>query len=734
MPRQWPPARLLSAGLIIGVLLALTAVYLATHLPRLGVHTEPGTHGIRVVSVAPDSELRGLVQPGQEIIALRAGGQVFRLEPGDAIAEPDDAPTYRIYNRFFDRQAVIWQLLTTVDTELALIDPAHPPRLLANSVVSPVYLTVSASHTSSLSGLPVAFWFQLICGLSIFWMGVAAWAFVQNERGPQFYALAGFALALAIIASAIYTTRELAMHPDLFLALSRVNQFGAMLFAGAGTTLLWYYPTRLGRWRFEWFMIPAVALILSANWGQWTDSLDLTARVTLMCWAALDVVLAGIQWQRTRAEPVARARLKWFVFSWFGGVLGYLGLVVAPQLAGQPSVLHQKWAWILFVLSYLGIALGIVRFRLFDLDRWILLAWFWFLCGIVIIALDAVLIVILDMSTTLSLLVTLAIAGWLYFPLRQFFLRRLMPRFRRDTFASRLPEIISDAFDTYKDIDQEWQSIVQRSLQPLQVRKAPSNGAEATIRDSGLRLVMPTPSGTESLELGYADGGQRLFDRNDLAFVEQALMLFRYAENYRTRFQQGVLEERKRVARDLHDDVGARLLSIIYRAGETETAQLARECLGELRDVIQGLQKRGASLDQSFMRWRSEAHSRCQLFGIALDMTLEPGAGGFSLSPRTERNLMSILREFISNTVKHSNARHLAISISALDQSHLIMDCQDDGHGIGQQLSAGVGMCNIAERAGEIGGMAHWYSLLSGGTGLRCVIPAEPSALLTQKE
>lgn len=727
MPRQWPPARLLSAGLIIGFLLALIAIYLATHLPRVGIHTEPGVHGVRVVSVAPDSSLHGMVQPGQEIIALRSGNQFFRLEPGDAVAEPDDAPVYEIYNRFFERQTEIWELLRAPDTEFAIIDPGDPPQLLATSVVTPSYVSVFASHTSNLSGLPTAFWFQLICALSIFWMGIGAWAFVQNERGPQFYALAGFALALAIIASAIYTTRELAMEPALFLTLSRINQFGAMLFAGAGTTLLWYYPTRLGRWRFERFMVPAVALILAANWGQWTNSLDLTARLSLMCWAALDVILAVAQWRRTRTEPVARARLKWFVFSWFGGVLGYLSLVVAPQILGHPSIIHQQWAWILFVLSYLGIAMGIVRFRLFDLDRWILMAWFWFLCGVVVIAFDAILVVVLDMSTTLSLLVTLAIAGWLYFPLRQFFIRRLMPRAKRDHFANRLPELIADAFDTQKDINQEWQTILQRTLQPLQINQTDGSSPATAIKDSGLRLIVPAPSGPHSLELGYADGGQRLFDRNDLAFVDQTLMLFRYAENYRHRFQQGVMDERKRVARDLHDDVGARLLSVIYRAGESEAGQLARECLRELRDVIQGLQKQQTLLGRSFSRWQQEAADRCQLFGVELVTSLQPDAAALALSPRSERNLISILREFVTNTLKHADARNIDITLLASEQGYLLVDCQDNGQGISPDAMSGVGTHSIRERASEIGGTAIWYCPLSGGTGLQCSLPVTPA-------
>lgn len=726
MSRQWPPARLLSAGLTIGVLLALAAVYIATHLPRLGIVTEPGEVGIRVVAVDSRSGLHGSVAPGDELIALSNGSDVFRLEPGDAVAEPDDAPVYGQYNRFFQRQARIWALLQSPSLEVALVSAGKDSGFTASRIVDPRFQVITTRWEASLAGLPLVFWYQLACGLAIFWMGIGAWAFVQNERGPFYYALAGLALGLAIIASAIYTTRELAIAPDVFLTLSRVNQFGAMLFAGAGTTLLWYYPTRLGRFPFERFMAPAVALILAANWGQWVDSLDLTARVTLLLWAALDVVLAALQWRRTRTEPVARARLKWFIFAWFGGVLGYLGLVVVPQVLGQASIIHQQYAWVLFVFSYLGIAMGIVRFRLFDLDRWILMAWFWFLCGIMILALDAVLLVWLNMSTTLSLMVTLALVGWLYFPLRQLFMVRLLPTMTRAHLHNRLPAMIPGAFDAGLSIREHWHQTMVDAFQPLHVEILPTASADPGIRDNGLRLRVPSPSGAGSLELGYAQQGQRLFDREDLQFVTQALLLFNYAQNYRQRFQQGVMEERQRVARDLHDDVGARLLSVIYRAGETEAGKLARDCLGELRDVIQGLQKEMSPLDQSFARWHAEAQKRCQLFGVDLVMNLDHSAAILILSPRSERNLMRIIREFISNSLRHARASRIEIILTGTSNDQLELICMDDGVGMSPEQPRGVGLCNIDERSEELRATLHWFCPLAGGTGLICALPLTP--------
>ncbi|WVM87743.1 hypothetical protein UMZ34_14740 [Halopseudomonas pachastrellae] len=132
----------------------------------------------------------------------------------------------------------------------------------------------------------------------------------------------------------------------------------------------------MGRFPIERVMVPVVLATLAANWLQWFPDLDMAVRYPLLAWFAVDILFACIQWRWTRYEPVARARLKWLLAAWFAGAFGYLLLVIFPQVIGYPSVAHQTHAWAFFVLTYLGIALGIVRYRLFDLDRWILLAWF----------------------------------------------------------------------------------------------------------------------------------------------------------------------------------------------------------------------------------------------------------------------------------------------------------------------------------------------------------------------
>lgn len=726
MSRQWPPSRILSAGIVIGLALLLTAVYLATSAPYLGIGTEPGNEGARITRVDKSSPLVGMIEPGDEIIAISQGNYELQLEPFDAVLEPDDSSNFGPYNLFFERQGVIWSILSHGRFSLAVQRNADE-RL---NGYEPEWITVSVPRNTRPRDLPASFWYQTMCGLAILWMGVAAWAFARNERGPFFYTVAGLGIAIAIIASAIYTTRSLALPSDLFLSLSRANQFGAMLFAGAGTTLLWYYPTRISDFRFERLMYALVALILAANWGQWLDSLDLLARMTLLAWAVTDIVLAVIQWRRTRFEPVERARLKWFVYAWFSGVIGYLGLVVAPQLVSKPSLIHQQYAWGLFVLTYLGIALGIVRYRLFDLDRWILMAWFWFACGILILLLDGILLVWLNLQHALSLVISVIVVGWIYFPLRQVLLSRLLPSSRREDLWEQLSRMISHAFDAHHSVEQQWKSAMQRSFNPLHTRRKSLSCEDPCLLDDGLRLRVPLIGEESSLELSYANHGHRLFDREDVQFTRQAMTLFSYVQQYRESFRQGIRTERERVARDLHDDVGARLLSIIYRTEDSELAILARECLHELRDVIQGLQKQTVSLDQSFSRWHKEARERCELFGVELDMSLSPQASTMIFTPRTDRNLTSIVREFLSNTLRHAKASRITISLDKC-AGYLVLDTSDDGIGWRPDMTnshMGIGLYSIRERCEELGGQMALYSPINGGAGIRCLIPEQGEA------
>lgn len=721
MLKETPPSSVLSAGLAIGLLLFLLSVHVASSQPGLGFSVRSAANGVVLYSVDEQTALAKHMQPGDLVLALRSTAGLLALESWDAVAEPDDAVAYATYNRFFERHAALWSIVHGDGLEVLV-----QPYVLKGQPPPPRWVAVTTTPLRGIGALPLAFWYQMACALAVLLMGVAAWAFVNAERGPQLYALAGLAVAVAISASAVYTSRELTLAPEWFLLLSRVNQAGAMLFAGLGTTLFWYYPVRLGRFTFEYLMLPLVMLTLIGNWLQWWPNLDWAARAPLLVWLLVDFAFAFLQWQRTRFEPVERARLKWMLVAWFTGAVGYLGAVITPQVLGFPPLIPQQYAWGLFVLSYLGIALGIVRYRLFDLDRWILLAWFWFAFGVMFVAIDAGLVLLLDLQNSIGVLMSLALVGWVYLPLRNSMMNWLSPRDAPESLHRRLPAILQQAFEYQRPVVEQWGQALQDIFHPLDCEVLAERVDAPQLRDNGLGMAVPSVGEQGGYLLSYASGGRRLFNPRDLQLSEQALTLFRYARDYHQSFQNGVISERRRVARDLHDDVGARLLSVVYRAqGDEQLQRLARECLGELREVIQGLQKSEVPLLQSYSRWHAEARERCKLFGVALTMELAPEIGSHLLSPRLERNLSRVLRECLSNSFRHAEATSITVSLRMV-AGWLSLDYADNGRGLSiadLDTQDGLGLAGVRQRCEELGGGAVLWSPLAGGLAVRCEVP-----------
>ena len=76
------------------------------------------------------------------------------------------------------------------------------------------------------------------------------------------------------------------------------------------------------------------------------------------------------------------------------------------------------------------------------------------------------------------------------------------------------------------------------------------------------------------------------------------------------RVEQFTERERKRIASDLHDDLGAKLLTIVHSADPARVPQLAREALEEMRLSVRGLAGRPVRLDDALADWRAETMVR----------------------------------------------------------------------------------------------------------------------------
>lgn len=166
--------------------------------------------------------------------------------------------------------------------------------------------------------------------------------------------------------------------------------------------------------------------------------------------------------------------------------------------------------------------------------------------------------------------------------------------------------------------------------------------------------------------------------------------------------EQAVTEERERIFRDLHDDVGAKLLSLVHRAHRPEDADLARSALRDLRDVVSRTGAASYALDELTADWRSECEQRLSEAGIRLDWQSDGAAE--ALSQPQALNIGRILREAISNVIRHADATTVSIRLEA-NETALLLSIADDGRGLADDTRPrGRGLRNMLARAQRLGG------------------------------
>lgn len=163
--------------------------------------------------------------------------------------------------------------------------------------------------------------------------------------------------------------------------------------------------------------------------------------------------------------------------------------------------------------------------------------------------------------------------------------------------------------------------------------------------------------------------------------------------------------ERERIYRDLHDDIGAMLLSLAIRARDAQDADLARTALRSLRDVVSRSGESDVPLSDLLADWRAEISSRLADAGLGLSWHQADSLPTIPVSPVAALNLGRILREAISNIVRHAGASQVEVTITATGDPIRITLCDDGRQSPGP---SGRGIRNMQTRAQALGGTIVW--------------------------
>lgn len=697
-----PQLRFAFASLVIALILAISTLA-ALQAPITGIELIADDSGNVVIGkVAQDSPNASKVQTGEQVLQL--GGTP--LVPESLYKEPDQAGDWPAYNHL-------------VDTMGRLAEKAEQGNLSARVEERELELDVRERR---LSDLPFMFWFQVSIGVVAFLITAGVWAFRQRDAGARHFLIAGLGTLLFTNAAAAYTTRELIFDKNLLWTLSMANHLGAFFFTAALLALLWNYPRRLGRFPLDHLGYATAGLGWLANALQLTPGVSFSYVITLGLFAP-SFLLAALQWFYTRRHPVQRAALKWFLLSIYLGTILFAVMVLLPAAIGLPPFASQGLAFVVFLFMFIGIALGITRYRLFDLDRWWLNAWSWFLGGLAVILVDVLLVSLLNMNQGTMLALSLALVGWLYFPVRQWLFRLI--RGSRDDDQHQIRRLVQDLFGA-EDPDQLarlWRVHITKEWGVLDWREAEGTLDTPRIAEDGESLLTPHLVTGKHLVLHYPDHGGRLFRRAD---QERVLLLYQIAKQALQGLndRQQALDEKRRIFSDLHDDVGAKLLSLLYRARDPDSGELARSALRDLRDVVSQPVESELPLQACLADWRAEAQER--LDGTGLTLGWHQGSITTNqVSVFFVQHMARVLRESINNVIRHAEASRIQVAIEEHDDQ-LILSVEDDGNGGDPgDWRPGQGTRNIRHRITRLGGLVEWRSSANGGCLVRVEVPLD---------
>jgi signal transduction histidine kinase len=277
-----------------------------------------------------------------------------------------------------------------------------------------------------------------------------------------------------------------------------------------------------------------------------------------------------------------------------------------------------------------------------------------------------------------------------------------------------------------------------------------ATGGEHTWQLAGIpaRSVLLVPMAAEKRPigvLGFSRSRGPSFNDQDLGVVEsfgdQAAIALQHERNILERSRLALLEERERIARELHDGV----IQMLYSTG-LELQAIAQLTTGQ--DVAHRAEAVIDRLDQSIGELRAYifALRPALLTGNPLDKVLEQFIAEFErvsgvitvfqCDPRVVRELepvgadvVQVVRESLANVRRHAAAATCRVTLQVCEDGWLQVEIDDDGRGMppGWSIGAGQGLRNLRQRAERHGGDLEVVSAPDEGTTVRFRIPAPDS-------
>jgi signal transduction histidine kinase len=259
-----------------------------------------------------------------------------------------------------------------------------------------------------------------------------------------------------------------------------------------------------------------------------------------------------------------------------------------------------------------------------------------------------------------------------------------------------------------------------------------------------MRSFLGVPIATEGRIIGAfylteKRGGDD-FSLEDQQLIEllaaHAAIAIEKARLYERSRELSIVEERNRLARELHDSVSQRMFGVILTAQAALTLldrdpeagreqvvrvrELAQEAADELRSVVFELRPPALEREGLATALRKHVDVLCRVHGRDVGLRIDGPLPSFT--PEAEGHVFRIAQEALSNAIRHADATTIDVRLEGADGT-VTLEVVDDGAGFdpeaGRARSRSLGLTSMEERALAVGGRLDVRSSPGQGTAVR---------------
>ncbi|HEX2755423.1 MAG TPA: GAF domain-containing sensor histidine kinase [Candidatus Limnocylindrales bacterium] len=552
-----------------------------------------------------------------------------------------------------------------------------------------------------------------------------------------------------------------------------------MLLWPAGLHLALVFPEPASIVRHRRWAIPAMyggslaaygAAMLAARLGS-ASNLDWVAtwptiQVAIVVPLLTAALAMFVRSYRGALDPAFRTRIRWAMLG--GGASAFLGLVgfMLPELILQRPLLPASWIGLTALPLPLGLALGILRDRLFDIDVVVrrTLVYGGLSVGVVacyLVVVSGIGVALGGQSGYGASLFATGVAALVALPLRDVLqravsrllygerdepvlaIRRLGQRLELATDPDRaFPAIVDTVADSLR-LPYVALEVIDETGRPAPTAERGRPSAEVVTLDlgHGSELVGRLLLGTRAGERGFRPDELRLLEDlgRQAGAAIHALRLRDDLVRSRERLVFAREEERRRLRRDLHDGLGPSLASIGLRA-EAATATMATDpaearrlldelgvevqtTLADVRRLVEGL--RPPALDELGLVGAIRAQAaRLEGGGTRSAILITVVASPLplpDLPAAVEVAAYRIVAEALTNAARHAEAATCRVHLESGEE--LTIEIVDDGRGVPRGVVHGTGLESMSARAAELGGSIRIERRRGGGTRVVARLP-----------